>query len=76
MYTHRNFKTKKALKDAVATGQQLTYFQPDPLGVNDPKEGVIFIEGPHNYGQGPHYHGTHKWYAHAEVKDGVIVKVW
>jgi hypothetical protein len=69
MYTTTNFKTKKALKEAVAAGQQVTYFQPGPFGGNEPKEGTVYFEG-------PHYPAPHKWYAKATVKNGVVVKVY
>lgn len=66
MYTDVNFKSKKALKDAVASGQRVTYFQP---GLGDtPRDGVIYCEGPHS----PQ---PHKWYAECLCKDGAIVKV-
>ena len=68
MYTDRNFRTKKALKEAVAKGERVTFHQPGPFGGNEPREGTIFVEG-------PHYPEPHRWYARCEVKDGVIVKV-
>lgn len=68
MYTTKNFKTKKALKDAIAAGEKVTYYQPGPFGGAEPKEGKIFLEG-------PHYPEAHKWYAQAVVKDGLVVKV-
>jgi len=68
MYTHQNFRTKKALKEAVANGERITYFQPGPFQGNEPSDGTIHLEG-------PHYPEPHRWYASAEVKDGVIVSV-
>ncbi len=68
MYTDRNFKSKKALKEAVAKGERVTYYQPGPFGPSAPRDGTIYLEG-------PHYPAPHSWYARAEVKDGVIVKV-
>jgi hypothetical protein len=68
MYTSRNFKTKKALKDAVAAGELITFYQPGPFGGNEPSNGTITLEG-------PHYPEPHKWYATAVVENGVIVKV-
>jgi len=68
MYTTRNFKTKKELKEAVAKGEQVTYFQPGPFGGREPQDGTITLEG-------PHYPEPHRWYAQAEVKNGMIVKV-
>lgn len=68
MYTTRNFKTKKELKEAVARGDKVTYYQPGPFGGNEPQNGTIYVEG-------PHYPQPHKWYAQCEVLNGVIVKV-
>jgi hypothetical protein len=68
MYTDRNFKTKKQLKEALANGEKLTYFQPGPFGGAETQNGTITLEG-------PHYPEPHKWYAQATVKDGFIVKV-
>lgn len=68
MYTDFNFKTKKALREAVAAGKRVTYYQPGPFSGNEPRDGTIYVEG-------PHYPKPHAWYAQCEVKDGVIVKV-
>lgn len=68
MYTDKNFKTKKALKEAVANGDQVTYYQPGPFGGNEPKDGTFCVEG-------PHFPAPHQWYATCTAKDGVIVKV-
>lgn len=68
MYTHKNFKTKKALKEAVANGDKVTYFQPGPFGGREPINGTFCVEG-------PHYPKPHTWYATCEAKDGYIVKV-
>ena len=68
MYTSTNFKTKKALKEAVAMGRQIGVFQPGPFGGNEPRNGRVSLEG-------PHYPEPHKWYASAELKDGYVVKV-
>ena len=69
MYTDINFKTKKALKDAVAAGKQITIYQPGPFGDNSyHAQGSVTLEG-------PHYPEAHKWYARATMKDGVVVKI-
>lgn len=68
MYTTTDFKSKKALKEAVAGGKAVYYYQPGPFGGNVPTEGTIFLEG-------PHYPKPHTWYAQAEAKGGRIVKV-
>ena len=68
MYSVDNFRTKKALKDAVASGQKIGIYQPGPFGGNEPRDGTVSLEG-------PHYPAAHIWYARATVQDGVIVKV-
>lgn len=68
MYSIVNFKTKKQLRDAVASGQKIGVFQPGPFGGNEPKNGTVFLEG-------PHYPAAHTWYAEATLKDGFIVRV-
>lgn len=68
MYADINFKTKKALKEAVAAGKQVGIFQPGPFGGNEPSNGKVVLEG-------PHYPEPHRWYATAVVENGIIVKV-
>jgi hypothetical protein len=69
MYTDKNFQTKKALKDAVASGQQISLYQPNEMfGRGAPQEGEFSVEG-------PHYPQPHKWYARVVVKGGIVVKV-
>ncbi len=67
MYTTENFKTKKAMREAVKSGKQVSVFQPG--GFFDGKtDGRITLEG-------PHFPQAHTWYAQAVIADGVIVKV-
>ena len=70
MYTIRNFKTKKALKEAIARGDKVGVFQPGGLDRTNYADfsGTVTLEG-------PHYPEPHKWYASATVVDGVITKV-
>ena len=68
MYTVRNFKTKKSLKEAVKAGESIAIFQPGPFGGNEPTEGTTCLEG-------PHYPEPHKWYATATLKNGKVIKV-
>ena len=70
MYTDKNFKTKKALKEAVAEGKQVTIHQPGLMaGVSEVKrDGQVALEG-------PHYPAPHTWYATATMENGIIVKV-
>lgn len=65
MYTRRNFKTKKALKEAVKAGERIAVFQPGPFGGSQ-THGKIGLEG-------PHYPEPHRWYASATIEDGCIV---
>lgn len=66
MYTDFNYPTKKALKQAVANGKQVTVHQPG-LG-QPPANGTVYLEG-------PHYPAPHSWYAEAKLANGIIVKV-
>ena len=68
MYTTINFKTKKALKEAVANGEKITYYQPGPFGGNEPTDGTFCVEG-------PHYPEPHRWYAECRAENGYIVSV-
>ena len=67
MYTDRNFKTKKALKQAVADGEKITVYQPGGV-FSAATEGAVTLEG-------PHYPEPHRWYAQTDIIDSVIVKV-
>jgi hypothetical protein len=66
MYTVENFKTKKALKEAVAAGKRVELYAP---GLGAPKrDGTEYVEG-------PHYPAPHTWYSQVTMKAGVVVKV-
>lgn len=68
-YTETNFRTKKALKEAVAEGKEVRCFQPGPFGPNlDNFTGTVALEG-------PHYPKPHSWYATATLVNGVVTKV-
>ena len=73
-YTVTNFKTKKALKEAVdyyksqSQGPAVRCLQPG-LGPDLSNfTGKVYLEG-------PHYPAAHTWYAEGELKDGVLIKV-
>jgi hypothetical protein len=68
MYTLKNYKTKKELKEAIALGIKPMYYQPGPFSGNEPMNGTITLEG-------PHYPEPHRWYTQAGVKDGYIISV-
>ena len=66
MYTTTNYKSKKALKEAVREGVDVRLFSP---GIGTPKtDGVEFVEG-------PHYPEPHRWYAQVTMQDGRVTKV-
>jgi hypothetical protein len=64
-YTEENFKTKKALREAVKDGE--VRLQPEAIG-GLKQNGTAYVEG-------PHYPAPHTWYATVELRDGVVVKV-
>lgn len=82
-YTIENFRSKKALKEAVArwnaNPRQKTINQLDgefPVRCYNPGLGGDLS----NYTgrvslEGPHYPEAHKWYAEGEMVNGVLVKV-
>ena len=72
MYSERNFKSKKELKEAVARGDKIRIYQPNDMFGN-PKAGEHYTGKA--YLEGPHYPEPHKWYAEVDMEDGVIVKV-
>jgi hypothetical protein len=66
MYTTKNFKSKKALKDAVLSGEK--------IGVYAPGLGSPVVNGK-EYLEGPWYPQPHSWYAEVTMANGVIIKV-
>jgi hypothetical protein len=86
MYTEINFKTKKALREAVKRGEQVEVFYPDPRPLRGLSRGhasggstrlrwLPASRDGHVSLEGPHFPAAHTWYAQAEIEDGVIVKV-
>lgn len=66
MYTVENFKTKKALREAVTAGRSIEVYEP---GIQTgKKDGEVFLEG-------PHYPQPHTWYAAVIIKDRIVQKV-
>lgn len=66
MYVSPNFKTKKALKEAVLAGRRVEVFSPGPFPC--PTEGQVSVEG-------PHYPEPHRWYASVKVEGGLVKEV-
>ena len=67
-YTVTDFRSKKALKEAVKSGETVRVYQPGPFG-------PTVADTDHASLEGPHYPKPHTWYATAVVKDGMVVKV-
>lgn len=67
MYVSPNYRTRKALKEAVTQGKQVEVYSPGPFPAK--REGTEFVEG-------PHYPEPHKWYAKVEVVNGLVTKVF
>ena len=66
MYVRPNFKTKKALKEAIANGQTVKIYQP---GLGEvPSNGWTDAEGPY----APE---AHTWYANIFMVNGIVTKV-
>lgn len=65
-YVDPNFKTKKALKEAVLNGEHVMVFSPGPFPVS--QNGNVAVEG-------PHYPEPHKWYAQCTVENGIVKAV-
>lgn len=67
-YTTFNFKTKKALKEALANGKDVRCYNPGVGPDLGNCTGKVYLEG-------PHYPAAHSWYAEAELIDGKVIKV-
>lgn len=60
-------KTKKALKELVKAGTEVTVYSESIFGDGSIPDGSHALVGPAPY--------TRNWYATVQVKDGVILKV-
>jgi hypothetical protein len=65
-YTSKDYKTKKALKEAVADGKAVSVWSLGPWPVVD--NGTVYIEG-------PQYPKPHRWYASCTIVDGLLTAV-
>lgn len=66
MYVTPNFKTKKALKEALASGVRVDVYSP---GLGEvPVNGRVFLEG-------PHAPAPHTWYAEGRMENGRLIKI-
>lgn len=67
-YVEPNFPTKKALKEALSAGQEVSIFNPGLGGDLSTFTGTKSVEG-------PHYPKPHSWYASVQVVNGQVTKV-
>jgi len=67
MYVNPNYRTKKALRQALADGVEVEVYQPGGIFPAQ-TEGEVSVEG-------PHYPEPHRWYARVQVSGGVVTKV-
>lgn len=67
-YTTKNFKTKKDLKLAVQSKEEVTCYSPGIGPDLSNHTGTVFLEG-------PHFPEPHRWYANAQMENGIIVSV-
>jgi hypothetical protein len=67
-YIVPNFRTKKALKQALAGGQQVEVFQAGNGRYQVPENGRVVLEG-------PHFPEPHTWYAEGTMAGGKLVAV-
>ena len=69
MYCRPNFKTKKALRQALdQPDSDVRVFQPGPFGPDLDFSGDTSLEG-------PHFPLPHTWYARVRVRDGKVTKL-
>jgi len=67
-YTNTNYKTKKELKEALASGKDVRCHNPGVGPDLGNHTGTVYLEG-------PHYPKPHSWYAVGEMKEGRLIKV-
>lgn len=71
-YAYPNFKSKKALKEAIAAGQSVRFqgqgMNPDWNKDYSNFSGVECVCG-------PHYPEAHRWYAEVTFDKGKVIKV-
>ena len=72
MYVRPNFKSKKALKEAIKNGEKVTIFQPNDMFGN-PKASPTFTGNATV--EGPHFPDPHRWYGNVKVENGLVVSV-
>ena len=67
-YTRKDFKSKAAVKRAIAAGERIECYQPGPFGQDQNLEGLVYLEG-------PHCPKPHTWYGQGTIKNGFLIKI-
>jgi len=68
MYISPDFKTKKALREALAAGKPVYVLHPDGILSIGGHTGMVAVEGPHD----PR---PHTWYASVRIEGDRVIKV-
>lgn len=71
-YVYPNFKSKKALKDAIAEGKTVRF---EGQSMCSPTPDYSTFTGKILDLMGPHYPEPHKWYANVILENGKVIKV-
>jgi hypothetical protein len=73
-YTDTNFKSKKALKEAVKTSEVKVWSRGSVMyGLGGKSLEASKTEPQKVYLEGPHYPAPHTWYASAMILNGIIM---
>jgi hypothetical protein len=67
-YLYPNLKSKKAYKEAIASGETITARENYPWGSETVDNGRVCFEG-------PHYPKPHRFYGNAIVENGRVVEI-
>jgi hypothetical protein len=67
MYVSPNYKTKKAVKEALAAGKVVHVYQPNAMH-EVAETGDVYLEG-------PHYPEPHRWYGKGVAQMGRLVSI-
>ena len=67
MYTVTNYRTGKAVKEAVKNGERVRVYQLNEMFPHNPN-GIVTLEG-------PHYPEPHRWYLRVEITNDVVTKI-
>lgn len=67
-YTVTNYKSKKAVKDALKAGVEIRCYNLGLGGDLSNFTGTVYLEG-------PHYPKPHSWYAQGKMENGILKEI-